>query len=110
MYIKPVIFHPKAKEAIREFPEEIRDRLGKVLFRLQIGEVFRMPHARPMPDIAPGVLELRLKGESGIYRAFYYARSREGILVFHAFTKKTQKTPPFEIEIARKRLKELLHA
>ena len=27
---------------------------------------------------------------------------------FHAFVKKTQRTPPLEIELARKRLKELL--
>jgi phage-related protein len=30
--------------------------------------------------------------------------------VFHAFVKKTQRTPPLEMELARKRLKELLDA
>jgi len=34
----------------------------------------------------------------------------EGVFVFHAFAKKTQRTPPLEIELARKRLKELRHA
>jgi len=34
-----------------------------------------------------------------------------GVLVFHAFAKKTQRTPPpLEIELAKKRLKELLDA
>jgi phage-related protein len=51
-----------------------------------------------------------VKGEDGIYRAFYYTASPLGILVFHAFQKKTQRTPPLEIELARKRLKELLNA
>ena len=41
---------------------------------------------------------------------FYYAPSAAGVLVFHAFAKKTQRTPAPEIELARKRLKELLHA
>jgi len=29
------------------------------------------------------------------------------VLIFHAFEKKTQKTPPREIEVARNRLKEM---
>jgi phage-related protein len=41
---------------------------------------------------------------------FYYTAAPEGVLVFHAFAKKTQRTPPLEIELARKRLKELRHA
>jgi hypothetical protein len=34
--------------------------------------------------------------------------SGQGVLVFHAFVKKTRRTPPLEFELARKRLKELL--
>lgn len=34
--------------------------------------------------------------------------SKEGILVFHAFKKKSEKTPKNEIETARKRLKVFL--
>ena len=62
----------------------------------------------PVRCIAAGSSELRVKGEEGIYRAFYYTASAEGILVFHAFVKKTQRTPPGEVNLARKRLKELL--
>jgi phage-related protein len=63
-----------------------------------------------MPNVAPGVWELRVRGEEGIFRAFYYTRSSDGILVFHAFIKKTQSTPPEEIRLGAKRLKELLDA
>jgi phage-related protein len=69
-----------------------------------------MPNSRPVPGVAAGVSELRVKGADGNYRAFYYAASSRGVLVFHAFVKKTQRTPPLEIELARKRLKELLDA
>ena len=69
-----------------------------------------MPNSRPMPAVAAGVSELRVKGEGGIFRVFYYTAAPEGVLVFHAFVKKTQRTPPLEIELARKRLKELLDA
>lgn len=63
-----------------------------------------------MPTVFAGVSELRVRGEDGIFRVFYYTGSPKGVLVFHAFEKKTQRTPPLEIELARKRLKELLDA
>jgi phage-related protein len=69
-----------------------------------------MPNSRPMPAVAVGVSELRVTAEDGTYRAFYYTADSQGILVFHAFVKKTQRTPPFELELARKRLKELRDA
>lgn len=82
---------------------------GRSLFRLQMGEKLSMPNSRPIPAVAAGVSELRVRGADGIHRVFYYAAA-QGVLVFHAFIKKTQRTPPLEIELARKRLKELLHA
>src|SRR2546427_10892214 len=100
--------HPKAREAIRRFPKEARIRLGRGLFRLQLGDQLGMPNSRPMPGVAAGVSELRVKGEDRSFRAFYYTASSQGVLVFHAFAKKTQRTPPLEIELGRKRLKELL--
>ena len=95
---------------IRRFPKEVRNRLGRGLFRLQMGEQIAMPNSRPMPAVAVGVSELRVKAEDGTFRAFYYTASSRGVLVFHAFVKKTQRTSPLEIELARKRLKELLDA
>jgi phage-related protein len=83
--------------------------LGKGLFRLQLGETLGMPVARPMPTVAPGGSELRVKGD-GIFRVFYFTATAKGILVFHAFAKKTQRTPTLEIELAKKRFKELLDA
>jgi phage-related protein len=32
----------------------------------------------------------------------------DAVLIFHAFAKKTQKTPDREIELGKKRLKEML--
>src|ERR1035437_3756664 len=91
-------------------PERSAVSLGPGTLRLQLGEQIGMPNSRPMPAVAPGVSELRVKGEDGIFRVFYYTASPRGVLVFHAFVKKTQRTPPLEMELARKRLKELLDA
>jgi phage-related protein len=108
--VRPVVFHPAARDAIRAFPKEVRDRLGRYLFDLKMGESLSMPHSRPMPIVAAGVNELRVSGPDGTYRTFYllFGVSKWGS-VFHAFAKKAQQTPRSEIRLARKRLKELLN-
>lgn len=103
-----MILHKKARSAIRTFPEEIRDRFGKTLFFLQLRETLRMPLSRPMPSVAPGVWEPRLRSPDGQLRTFYFTANAAGILVIYAFVKKTQQTPPSEIQLAQKRLKEIV--
>jgi phage-related protein len=107
--VKPAVFHPKAREALRNFPEEVRRELGKAIYDLQKGHLLSFPLSRPMSSVGRGVAELRVRDRSGTYRAFYYQRLPDRILVFHAFMKKTQKTPQNEIELGQKRMKELLH-
>jgi phage-related protein len=68
-----------------------------------------MPLSKPINSVAPRVEELRIRDSSGAYRAFYYLRDIRGVLVFHAFVKKSQKTPKDEIETGRRRLKEMLN-
>jgi len=68
-----------------------------------------MPISRPMPTVAPGVQELRVHDRSGHYRALYLVRSSQGVLIFHVFSKKTAQTSNHEIQVGRKRLKEMLN-
>jgi phage-related protein len=68
-----------------------------------------MPFPRPMSSVASGISELRLHGEDGQFRAFYFTASAAGILVFHAFAKKTRQTPPAEIQAGRRRLMAMLN-
>jgi phage-related protein len=83
--------------------------IGHAIWELQRGFGLTMPLSRPMAAIGPGVHELRVRDVSGAYRVFYYVRDVRGILVFHAFAKKSQKTPREEIETGRRRLKEMLN-
>jgi len=105
--VKAVRFHPLALEVIRTYSEATRRDLGKALHDLQMGATIGMPLSRPMPVVSDGAAELRLRDKDGIYRVFYVLRHAGAILVFHAFTKKTQATPPRELDLARKRLKEM---
>ena len=61
-----------------------------------------------MPSVGAGVHELRVRDRAGIYRTFYAVVTERGVLVFHAFVKKTLKTPRHEIELGQKRLRELI--
>jgi phage-related protein len=106
--VKSAVFHVKARIAIKAFPEGVRRELGKVIFDLQKGAGLSMPLSKPMPTVASGAEELRVKDRAGVYRVFYYLKLADSVLIFHAFSKKSQKTPIREIAIARKRLKEML--
>src|SRR6185295_19775542 len=106
--MKPALIHPKARAVLRSFPDDVRREVGKAVFDLQKGAKLSMPLSRPMPSVASGVEELRMKGRSGAYRVFYYIKLETAVVIFHAFQKKTVKTPPHEIELARARLKEML--
>jgi phage-related protein len=72
-----------------------------------MGGKLSMPLSRPMASVASGVEELRVRDRAGAYRVFYYTKLADSVLIFHAFVKKTQKTPPHEIALAQKRLREM---
>ena len=60
-----------------------------------------------MPSVGLGVKEIRVR-EGGAFRVIYIARFAEAIYVLHAFQKKADKTPKPDIELARKRFRELI--
>lgn len=51
--------------------------------------------------------ELRVRSKSDILRIIYTFRKGQIIILLHSFIKKKQKIPRGELEIARKRLKEI---
>jgi phage-related protein len=107
--VKEARFHPKARAILQGFPASVRREFGKAIFDLQKGENLSMPLSRPMPSVAVGAEELRIKDRAGVYRAFYFTKVADAVLIFHAFVKKTAKTPPHEIDLAQKRLREMLY-
>lgn len=57
-----------------------------------------------------GLFERRVKAEEDIAGVFFCALIGPRVMMLHAFVKKTQKKPQREIEIARKRMREVKHA
>lgn len=103
-----VIFYDPARKEILTWPVEIKKDLGSILTKLQKRESVGEPDTKSMKSVATGCFEIRLKGADGIYRAFYILKTEVGILVFHSFKKKSQKTPVKEIDTGKIRLKEFL--
>lgn len=94
-------------EEILALPDTLAARYVVLTRRIvAIGPNLGPPHTDAFGD---GLLELRLKGQEGIARVFFCALIGRRVMMLHAFVKKTQKTPQREIEIARKRMKEIKH-
>jgi phage-related protein len=73
--------------------------------RMEIyGPDLGMPHTRAMGE---GLFELRLKAAEGIARVLYCTMIGKKIMILHQFIKKSDKTPPKELAIARRRMKEV---
>lgn len=66
-----------------------------------------MPHTRAMGE---GLFELRLKAGEGIARVLYCTVIGKKIMILHQFIKKSDKTPPKELSLARRRMKEVKNA
>ena len=65
-----------------------------------------LPYTRAMGD---GLFEIRARGTEGVGRAFFCTLVGQRIVILHALIKKTQRTPPADLRIARRRLQELQH-
>lgn len=88
----------------RGFPEEARRVAGFELRAIQNG--FEPGDWKSMQSIGPGVKEIRIH-VLGEWRVLYFAKLTDAIYVLHAFQKKGQKTNKNDIELARKRLRQI---
>ena len=89
---------------LRNFPDQARKAAGFELRAIQNG--LDPGDWKPMPSIGQRVKEIRIHA-SGEWRVIYVAKMRDAVYVLHAFQKKTQKTSRSDIELARKRYKQI---
>ncbi len=90
---------------IDALPADIRASYTRLTELLEeFGLDLCMPHSRAMGG---GLFELRPRGREGIARVFYCMKVGKKIIMLHSFKKKTQETPKRELDIARRRQKEV---
>lgn len=104
--VKQLKFEGSSLQDLREFPATARREAGYQLDRVQHG--IEPDDFKPMADVGSGVMEIRIKDESGIYRVLYVAKFQDAVYVLHCFQKKTQKTAKTDLDLARKRYAELV--
>jgi phage-related protein len=103
--MKSLYFVGNALEALRTFPGEARRDAGYELNRVQ--HCLDPGDWRPMNVVGAGVREIRIRDLSGIFRVFYVANVGNAVYVLHAFNKKTHRTAQIDIDLGRKRFKEI---
>ncbi|WP_130835655.1 type II toxin-antitoxin system RelE/ParE family toxin [[Erwinia] mediterraneensis] len=101
-----VIYHPRARDEATELPVKIRVKFDRLIGKLEhdarlLGE----PDTKPLGD---GFFEIRTMG-TDITRGIWVYHKGNTIIMLRVFIKKVQKTPANELEIARKRLAEVLN-
>jgi phage-related protein len=100
-----LFFNDRVQREIEEWPVGVYADFLRLTELLEEGGLdLRMPHSRAMKD---GLFELRCKGPEGIGRAFYCTQVGRELVILHSIIKKTQATPAKDLELARKRLKEV---
>jgi phage-related protein len=106
--LRTAIFHPAALSPIRGFPKVVKRDLGEALLKIQWGATIGMPLSRPMPDVAPGAQELRLRDSTGIYRRSIWSAPQTVPCSFSTlFRRKRKKTPQLAMKLAKRRLREM---
>lgn len=102
--LKPIRWLGATRDDIRDQRMDIRYEFGQQLLRVQMG---LMPNNyKPMSAVGPGAYEIRVRDADGIARLMYVAKFRDTVYVLHVFTKKSQRTPKTDIDLAKKRYRE----
>jgi phage-related protein len=102
---KPVQWLGDSRDRLRGFPQSARGEIGYQLSLVQAGR--QAIDWKPMSTVGSGVIEIRVHAE-GEDRVFYVAKFEDSTYVLHVFAKKTRKTSALDVELGKKRYRELL--
>ena len=102
---KQIVWLGDSRDRLRRFPEAARREIGYQLSLIQAGR--SAIDWKPIPLVGSGVIEIRVHAE-GKYRIFYVAKFEDAVYVLHVFAKKTRKASALDVELGKKRYRELL--
>lgn len=97
----------EVEAALFALPRDIRASFERIVHLIEDHGLTSV-HEPYVKHLEGPVWEMRMKGKDGIARAAYVTASARRVVVVHVFSKKTQKTPRREIEIALRRAKEVI--
>ena len=91
---------------LEALPKDMRARLARLIGLIQEVGFEALPRDT-VKHLEDKLWELRVTGRDGISRAIYMTATGRRVVILRVFVKKTQKTPPRELAIARQRAKEV---
>jgi phage-related protein len=101
-----VFLNAGVKAELDALAEDVRASFERIVQLVQAVGLERV-HEPYIRRIDGRIWEMRLRGRDGIARALYVTATGRRVVILRVFTKKTQKTPRREIELARQRAKEV---
>jgi phage-related protein len=93
-------------DEIEALPRDMRARLARFSAIIEQAGFESLPRDS-VKHLEGKLWELRMTGRDGISRAIYITASGQRVVILRAFVKKTQRTPPRELDIARQRAKDV---
>ena len=98
-------FNEKVKNETLSIPDSILANLLKILdMAEELGANLGRPHSAPLGD---GLFEFRAKGKEGIARSIFCTVLDKEIVILHTFIKKSNTILKKDLDLAKKRKKEL---
>ena len=88
-----------------DYPSEDRKLVGRDIQKVEFGWPRGMAYCRSLGN---SLWEVRSDLTHGKIGRVIFGVSRERMVLLHSFVKKTQRTPPQDLRLALKRMKEVL--
>jgi phage-related protein len=92
------------REWLLDLSAEDRKTAGTDIAKVEFGWPVGLPSCRPMKD---GLYEVRSNLSGGRIGRVLFGIAGGSMVLLHGFIKKTQATPKADLDLARKRLKEV---
>jgi len=91
------------RDWLKSLPKEYRKAIGEDVKTVQFGWPVGMPVVRKLEK---GLWEIRSIVKDGIARILFTTMP-ETMILLHGFVKKSKKTPKQELDVARRRMKQM---
>lgn len=103
---KVVILNDVVDSELRALPLPMAARLAQIIELIETKGLEQLPRSlsRHLED---KLWELRIRDRDGIARAIYVTMTGKRVVIVRVFVKKSQKTPPQELRLARQRVRDI---
>lgn len=104
--MKPLVWVADTRRVLSEFPEPVQRHVGYAPYQAQLGT--RHIDAKPLKNLAGGVLEVVSDHRGDTFRTVYTVKLEKAVYVLHAFQKKSKHgiaTPQSELDLVKQRLR-----